>query len=444
MDRFQTPVQGKQYPSEYDIPSDLLADLLARDVATVVVQTLNLATAGTFVLTTPGRGFVPYFWRTSSSNKARVATGIISVFIGTEAPTGFEDSFPAKHNRGFRGTFSKLYLSWNAQSDTSVDFVIHRSKRTPWMTDDSTQEAGAVLSVSASAPLVSSGGQNPNISEPAATNSVDGYLTAIDHAAFSAKQPAGNYITDLTGDGTADGPGSVSFTLTTVNAAPGIIGDASHTTIINVNGKGLVTQAVSTLISIAESQVTNLVSDLAGKQAGPLTGDVTTIGAASSLVATANATLANLDKSTGVSIHGTNTNNNAATGYFGEQVSSYIPPASAVSLVNATAKTVTSITLSPGDWDITAIGSIAGVTTGTVFALGISTVTDTLPAYASANGDSRLEGPFASNSAADFSLTIPSFRVSLSTTTTYYMIARSSFTVGSGVSYGRLSARRPR
>jgi hypothetical protein len=53
------------------------------------------------------------------------------------------------------------------------------------------QPAGTyVTSVTGSAPVVSSGGATPAISMAAATDSVDGYLTHGDHATFNAKQPA--------------------------------------------------------------------------------------------------------------------------------------------------------------------------------------------------------------------------------------------------------------
>ena len=41
-----------------------------------------------------------------------------------------------------------------------------------------------------------------------------GYLSSTDWTTFDSKQPAGNYITDLTGEVTASGPGSVASTIT--------------------------------------------------------------------------------------------------------------------------------------------------------------------------------------------------------------------------------------
>ena len=46
-----------------------------------------------------------------------------------------------------------------------------------------------------------------------ATNTQNGYLSSADWITFDGKQNAGNYITALTGEATASGPGSVSITL---------------------------------------------------------------------------------------------------------------------------------------------------------------------------------------------------------------------------------------
>ncbi len=82
---------------------------------------------------------------------------------------------------------------------------------------------------------------------------------------LAGKQATGNYVTALTGDITASGPGSVAATLATVNSNVGSFGSASSVATLTANAKGLVTAAGSTSIQIAESQVTNLVSDLALK-----------------------------------------------------------------------------------------------------------------------------------------------------------------------------------
>lgn len=116
-----------------------------------------------------------------------------------------------------------------------------------------------------------------------ANTSFPGVLLAADWNTFNSKQPPGSYITALTGDGTASGPGSAVLTLATVNGDVGSFGSASTISTFTVNAKGLITAAGATSVQIAESQVTNLVSDLAGKQPvgnyiTALTGDATASG----------------------------------------------------------------------------------------------------------------------------------------------------------------------
>lgn len=84
-------------------------------------------------------------------------------------------------------------------------------------------------------------------------------LTGNIQAQLNGKQPTGNYITALTGDGTATGPGSVAFTLATVNGSPGSFGSASNTLTATVNGKGLITALAAAAIAINFSQVTGTV-----------------------------------------------------------------------------------------------------------------------------------------------------------------------------------------
>lgn len=86
-----------------------------------------------------------------------------------------------------------------------------------------------------------------------------------------------NYLTanqniTLSGDITGSGTTAITGTLATVNSNTGSWGGASSVPTFTVNGKGLITAAGNTSIQIAESQVTNLVSDLAGKQAAITNG----------------------------------------------------------------------------------------------------------------------------------------------------------------------------
>jgi len=66
---------------------------------------------------------------------------------------------------------------------------------------------------------------------------------------------------------TGDATGATALTLATVNSNVGLFGSATQVATFTVNGKGLTTAAGNTSIQIAESQVTNLVTDLAGKAA---------------------------------------------------------------------------------------------------------------------------------------------------------------------------------
>jgi hypothetical protein len=58
--------------------------------------------------------------------------------------------------------------------------------------------AAKVSSISATAPIQSSGGTSPIISMPVATATTSGYLSSADWATFESKQPAGSYVTSVT------------------------------------------------------------------------------------------------------------------------------------------------------------------------------------------------------------------------------------------------------
>lgn len=90
------------------------------------------------------------------------------------------------------------------------------------------------VATSASSPLTYTAGA---IGCQTASGSQAGCLSSADWTTFNGKQAAGNYITALTGDGTASGPGAAALTLATVNSNVGTFNN------LTVNGKGLVTAA---------------------------------------------------------------------------------------------------------------------------------------------------------------------------------------------------------
>ena len=115
--------------------------------------------------------------------------------------------------------------------------------------------ATGVSSVSATTPLFSTGGANPDISIQQSSSSLDGYLSSTDWLTFNSKQPAGNYITSLTGEATAAGPGAASVILS--NAA--VIGKL-------LTGLSITGSAISSSDSIltAFGKVQNQINGLIG------------------------------------------------------------------------------------------------------------------------------------------------------------------------------------
>lgn len=121
-----------------------------------------------------------------------------------------------------------------------------------------------------------------------ANTSQPGYLTSTDWNTFNGKQPAGNYITDITGDATASGPGSSALTLATVLGTPGTIGATNKALTLTVDGKGRITAMTQANISIAESQVINLTGDLAAKQGTVSIGPFSNTGTSKGLTLVSN------------------------------------------------------------------------------------------------------------------------------------------------------------
>ena len=117
-----------------------------------------------------GNGYKTYFAWGTSGQSAHV--------INASGAIGLNTSITGSTNFGTNG-----------QVLTSAG-----SGATPTWTTPTT---GTVTSVTGTSPVVSSGGNTPAISMPAATTSVNGYLTSTDWNTFNGKQAAGTYVNSV-------------------------------------------------------------------------------------------------------------------------------------------------------------------------------------------------------------------------------------------------------
>lgn len=143
---------------------------------------------------------------------------------------------------------------------------------------------------------------------------------------------------------------------------------------------------------------------------------------------------------------GTATNDSATAGNIGEFMSASLVSGSAVSLTNNTAITVTSISLTAGDWDVSGV---------TVYKFGASTTVNECDANISTTNNS-FDGTVGTFSTQVYPSTftpgssvtpgVPTLAVrkSLSGTTTVYLIAFCTFATSTASAFGFIRARRVR
>jgi hypothetical protein len=142
---------------------------------------------------------------------------------------------------------------------------------------------------------------------------------------------------------------------------------------------------------------------------------------------------------------GTATNDNANAGNVGEYISSSVASGAAVALTSVTTANVTSISLPAGDWDVSAMGYFTGGAS-TTFNRGEISISTT---SATENTTPGQVGSFPAGGATVFNndpvyINVGPARLSLSATTTVYMVAQASFGTSTCSAYGLLRARRVR
>lgn len=141
---------------------------------------------------------------------------------------------------------------------------------------------------------------------------------------------------------------------------------------------------------------------------------------------------------------GTPTNDNAAAGTVGEVIASTVGN---VALVTATAKSITSISLTAGDWDVSGNIALATSVSTNVTSVNqsISQTNNVLDITAGLYAATQYPGGFVpGNTSTSIVMSAMHTQISLAATTTVYLVARAGFTVSACNAYGQIHARRAR
>jgi hypothetical protein len=145
---------------------------------------------------------------------------------------------------------------------------------------------------------------------------------------------------------------------------------------------------------------------------------------------------------------GTNTNDSAIAGNVGELLQSKVLVASATALTTNTAKDVTTITLTAGDWDVWGWVGITGTTAVIdILTASLSTTLNTLSG-ADTGGNTQIvqSSAIIDPNIVDVIVATPMLPVTVANgaTTTYHLVTRARFGSGTASAYGWLQARRRR
>jgi hypothetical protein len=160
---------------------------------------------------------------------------------------------------------------------------------------------------------------------------------------------------------------------------------------------------------------------------------------------TAAASVGVLRADTGCQFQGTQTNDNAIAGWVGEYLSQVIT--TGVSLTNATTANIASITVTAGDWDVW--GELwvnpAGSTVVQLVQGGIGATSLSIPANP-VDGSARVQiRPDNTTGAGNQEiLALAPCRVSLTTSTVFYLTSLIFFTTSTCTASGKICARRRR
>jgi hypothetical protein len=231
-----------------------------------------------------------------------------------------------------------------------------------------------------------------------------------------------------------------------------VIGASAVNTVIDADNTYYVTSTISACGNVSDAGTASVIKCVLRDQyaatsqpAAPASGRVITWRDSTKL------RLCDIDSSSNVGctvvtgqLPGTATNNNANAGNVGEYVESVVASGAAVALTTATGKDITTISLTAGDWDVSAsLGYALGATT--TYTQILSSISTTLNTPDLTSGRfSGFAGTSQSPAGLGSAYVVGPLRFSLSATTTIHLVAQMTFATSTASGYGLLRARRVR
>lgn len=381
---------------------------------------------------------------TSSTTGGLLVSGGLGIakalFIGTSANSpAFISTSPLVAGSGIFRMASTDFLSWrNNANSGNFSLSKNTSDALVWNGNAFLSSSGVlmgnVVGTATTATNVATAGLGSGTFYPTGVS----FSTSQSSVGLAVPSSAGismNYSTNTVTATTFSGNATTATTAT--NIAGGAGGSvpyqsAAGTTVLLANGSAG---------QVLTSNGTTLAPTWGAASSGNLTGDVTSVGLATTAAAT-QANIVTLSKSTGVAVHGSNTNDSAAAGYVGERISSTASATNCPATGNY--GDLTSISITAGDWEISA--QIAFIDAGGVNSStkgGVSITTGNA-STGLVEGDNLLQTLPPNGTNGDTSITIAGYRVSLSGTTTHYLKYRCVYTGTATQASGRLTAVRVR
>jgi hypothetical protein len=257
-------------------------------------------------------------------------------------------------------------------------------------------------------------------------------------ASTTSSGPINMYWTKFSAAMSTSSTGMFSFQMCNVDTT------AINTTCLTTAGTGISTvyggywaSGSASCISLGAGTTGNILSiSINSSNTNAITGAGTALSNGVSFITSHQS---NVTAQTGGAASGLTQGTEPSAGFLGEIIFSSVLQASAITLSNATAANITTISLTAGIWNVSGIGCFPGSSiTGTDFAISIGLTSNTL----GISGQNQAETPYPPTVGGAVTLTIPALRVAVNTTTTVYLVAYAAFTVGTVKACGLISATR--